>query len=318
MDNTIQIRYVGIDVAKDHLDVAFGANDKPVRVEYTAEGLETLIQRLKEMQPTLVVLESTGGLEVRLMAELCAAKIDVARVNPKRVREFAKASGRLAKTDQLDARTLLQYGEAIRPAATPLPGEQEQELAALLSRRRQLVAMRVMEQNRLNTAAEKMRPHIEKHLTWLDEEIAVIEQEISDFIQNSPDWAEKDALLQSVPGIGPVTALTLLAVLPELGKIDRKKIAALVGVAPFNRDSGRSKGKRHIHGGRPEVRSVLYMAVISAIRFNVVIKEFYERLLKAGKEKKVAIVACMRKLLTIVNAMLRNHQTWNPVIASGA
>lgn len=181
---------------------------------------------------------------------------------------------------------------------------------SLLSRRRQLIEMRVMEQNRLKTAGKTMQTRIEKHLTWLNEEITAIDQEISDFIQNTPSWAEKDELIQSVPGIGKVTARTLLAEMPELGTIDRKKVAALVGVAPFNRDSGRLQGKRHIYGGRSEVRSVLYMATISATRFNPVIKTFYERLLKAGKEKKVAIVACMRKLLTIINAMLRHNKPW--------
>jgi len=302
--------YVGIDVAKDHLDVAYGVKDKPDHVEYTAEGLKILVERLKAIQPKLVVLEATGGLEVRLMAELCPGNIPVARVNPKRVREFAKATGRFAKTDQLDARNLSQYGEAIQPMATPLPSEQEQELVSLLSRRRQLIEMHVMEQNRLKTAGKTMQTRIEKHLTWLNEEITAIDQEISDFIQNTPSWAEKDELIQSVPGIGKVTARTLLAEMPELGTIDRKKVAALVGVAPFNRDSGRLQGKRHIYGGRSEVRSVLYMATISATRFNPVIKTFYERLLKAGKEKKVAIVACMRKLLTIINAMLRHNKPW--------
>jgi transposase len=306
--------YVGIDVAKDHLDVAYGVNGKPEHVEYTTEGLKILIERLRAVQPKLVVLEATGGLEVRLMAELCAANVPVARVNPKRVREFAKATGRFAKTDQLDARNLSQYGEAIQPTATPLPSAQEQELVNLLNRRRQLIEMRVMEQNRLKMAGETMRPRIDKHLTWLNEEITAIDQEISDFIQNTPAWAEKDELIQSVPGIGKVTSRTLLAEMPELGTIDRKKIAALVGVAPFNHDSGRLQGKRHIYGGRPEVRSVLYMATLSATRFNPVIKTFYERLLKAGKEKKVAIVACMRKLLTIINAMLRHNKAWSVVV----
>jgi transposase len=307
-----QSLYVGIDVAKDHLDVAYGRNDKPERVEYTQEGLATLMERLKEKQPVLVVLESTGGLEVRLMTELCAASLPVARGNPKRVREFAKATGRLAKTDTLDASILSHYGEAIGPAVTPLPSEQEQTLAALVSRRRQLVEMRVMEGNRWHSAPESVRADIQKHLDWLDEETDAIEKKISDFIQNTPAWVEKDAILQSVRGIGEVSARTLLADLPELGTLNRKKIAALVGVAPFNRDSGQTRGKRHIQGGRPSVRKVLYMATLSAIRFNPVIKEFYKRLCAAGKEKKVAIVACMRKLLTILNAMLRSGKPWNP------
>ncbi|MBN2257595.1 MAG: IS110 family transposase [Anaerolineaceae bacterium] len=307
---------VGIDISKENLDVAVDDDEKPQRVEYTDEGLKALVERLKAIQPALIVIESTGGLEVRLMVELGAAGLPVARVNPGRVREYAKATGLLAKTDQLDARLLVAFGKAIGPAVTPLPSEQEQELAALLSRRRQLIDIRVMEQNRLHSASS-MRPNIQKHLDWLNEEITTIEQEISDFIQKTPLWAEKDAVLQSVPGIGKVSSRTLLADVPELGTLDRKKIAALVGVAPFNRDSGNLRGKRHIHGGRPGVRSVLYMATLSAIRSNPVIKAFYDRLLAAGKEKKVAIVACMRKLLTILNAMLRHRQVWNPAYISG-
>jgi transposase len=308
---------VGIDVSKENLDVAVDDDEKPQRVAYTTEGLKPLVEQLKAIQPALIVIESTGGLEIRMMAELGAVGLPVARVNPGRVREYAKATGLLAKTDQLDARLLVAFGKAIRPMVTPLPSEQEQELSALVSRRRQLIDIRVMEQNRLHSAASSMQPRIRKHLDWLDEEISTIEQEISDFIQKTPLWAEKDALLQSMPGIGKVSSRTLLAEVPELGTLDRKKIAALVGVAPFNRDSGHSRGKRHIQGGRPAVRSVLYMATLAAIRSNPVIKTFYDRLLAAGKEKKVAIIACMRKLLTILNAMLRHRQVWNPACISG-
>jgi transposase len=305
--------YVGIDVAKEHLDLAFGVDAAPERIAYTAAALQTLRERLQALPAVQVLVEATGGLEVRLLTELWTAKIAVTRLNPQRVREFAKASGRLAKTDRLDARLLAQFGAALQPAATPLPSADAQTLAALVSRRRQLVDMRTMEHNRRLSAPPTLHARIDKHLAWLDEEIAALEQEISDFIRQSPAWAEKDAVLQSVPGVGEVTARTLLAELPELGAMDRKKIAALVGVAPFNHDSGRLRGKRVIQGGRYAVRSVLYMAALSATRFNPTIRTFYEHLLAAGKDKKLAIVACMRKLLTILNAMLRDKRVWQPV-----
>jgi transposase len=308
--------YVGIDVAKEHLDVAFGSAAAPERIAYTSEALKTLLERLQALPAVQVIIEATGGLEARLLAELWAVKIAVARINPQRVREFAKASGRLAKTDRLDARLLAQFGAALQPAATPLPSADAQTLAALVSRRRQLVDMRTMEHNRRLSAPQTLHGRIDKHLAWLDEEIATLEQEISDFIRQTPGWAEKDAVLQSVPGVGQITAHTLLAAMPELGTIDRKKIAALVGVAPFNHDSGRLRGKRFIQGGRPEVRSVLYMAALSATRFNPTIRTFYEHLLAAGKDKKLAIVACMRKLLTILNAMLRDNSAWRTVATS--
>lgn len=315
-DTPATLMYVGIDVAKEHLDLAFGVDASPERVAYTAEALQTLRERLQALPAVQVIVEATGGLEVRLLTELWTAKIAVARINPQRVREFAKASGRLAKTDRLDARLLAQFGAALQPAVTPLPSADTQTLAALVSRRRQLVDMHTMEHNRRLSAPQTLHVRIDKHLAWLDEEIAALEQEISDFIRQSPAWAEKDAVLQSVPGVGQVTARTLLAEMPELGTIDRKKIAALVGVAPFNHDSGRLRGKRFIQGGRYAVRSVLYMAALSATRFNPTIRTFYEHLLVAGKEKKVAIVACMRKLLTLLNAMLRDNKTWHPAVAS--
>lgn len=315
-DRSAAPQYVGIDVAKDHLDLAFGATAAPERLGYTTTALKTLVGRLQALPAVQVIVEATGGLEVRLLAELWAAHLPVARVNPQRVREFAKASGRLAKTDQLDARRLAQFGAALQPAATPLPDAATETLAAWVSRRRQLIDMRTMEHNRRLSAPETLHAQLDKHLAWLDAEIAALEQEISDFIRQSPAWTAKDAVLQSVPGVGQVTARTLLAEMPELGTIDRKQIAALVGVAPFNHDSGRLRGKRFIQGGRYEVRSVLYMATLSATRFNPTIRTFYEHLLAAGKAKKVAIVACMRKLLTMLNAMLRDMQPWNPVSAS--
>lgn len=306
------VLYVGIDVAKEHLDLAFGATATPEQIAYTTAALTPLVTRLQALPAVQVIVEATGGLEVPLLTALWAAGLAVARVNPQRVREFAKASGRLAKTDRLDAQLLAQFGAALQPAATALPSAASQTLAALVERRRQVVAMRTMESNRRLSASPTVQAHLDQHLAWLDAEIAALEQEINDFIQQTPAWAEKDGILQSVPGVGQVTARTLLAALPELGAIDRKKIAALVGVAPFNHDSGRLRGKRFIQGGRYEVRSVLYMATLSATRYNPIIHTFYEHLLAAGKAKKLAIVACMRKLLTILNAMLRDKQAWNP------
>ncbi|MEI7902305.1 MAG: transposase, partial [bacterium] len=230
-DTSVALLYVGIDVAKDHLDLAFGATAAPERLAYTAEALQQLVARLQALPAVQVIVEATGGLEVRLLTALWAANLVVSRVNPQRVREFAKASGRLAKTDRLDAQLRAQFGAALQPAATPLPSAETATLVALVNRRRQLVEMRTMEHNRRLSAPPTLHERIDNHLAWLEIEISALEQEISDFIQQSPAWAEKDAVLQSAPGVGPVTARTLLATLPELGAIDRKKIAALVGVA---------------------------------------------------------------------------------------
>lgn len=302
--------FVGIDVSKLRLDVAIGINGGSWWVENSPTGCAELIARLKSIQPTLIVLESTGGYEKQALAELYAAGLPAARVNPGRVREFAKSIGQLAKTDRLDAVLLARFAEAVRPETATLPSEDAQYLVALVNRRRQLLEMHVAEQNRLSTAPKRMDEGIRKHLHWLKEEIRSLEAELDDFIQGSPLWKEKGDLLRSVPGIGDITAFTLLAELPELGQLNRKQIAALVGVAPLNRDSGHMRGKRHIHGGRTSVRSILYMATLSATRFNPVIRGFYQRLLQAGKLKKVALVACMRKLLTILNAILRHHSPW--------
>lgn len=316
MDARSISKTVGIDVSKAWLDVAVGAQEQPWRVANSAEGIADLVARLQPLAPELIVLESTGGLEGMVLAELHAAGLPVARVNPGRVREFAKATGRFAKTDRLDARILAQYAQAIRPEPVHLPSEDEQYLAALVSRRRQLLEMLVAEKNRLSTTPKRLQERVRKHLDWLKEEIRALEQEIEEFIRHTPLWREKDELLKSVPGIGDITACTLLAELPELGQLNRKEIAALVGVAPFNRDSGRIQGKRHIRGGRTSVRNPLYMATLSATRFNPVIRTFYQHLLANGKEKKVALVACMRKLLTILNAILRHHQPWRLAPAS--
>jgi len=313
MDTTLAVvpQYVGIDVAKAHLDWVVGPTASE-RGDYTAAMLTQLVTRLQALPAVHVIVEATGGLEAPLLAALWAAKIPVTRVNPQRVREFAKASGRLAKTDRLDARLLAQFGAALQPAATPPPSATGQALAALLERRRQLLEMRTMEQNRRLSAPPALHERIDKHLAWLDTEIAALEQELSTGIQQDPAWAEKEAVIDSAPGVGTITAHTVLIGLPELGDLNSKQIAALVGVAPFNHDSGRLRGKRTIQGGRYAVRSVLYMATLSATRYNPVIRTFYERLLAAGKAKKVAIVACMRKLLVILNAMVRDMQPWNP------
>lgn len=316
MTETVSPVFVGIDVSKERLDISPGGAGKVWSATNTPAGWTELIQQLKPLKPAVVVLESTGGYETQVLAELYHAGLPVARVNPGRVREFAKSIGQLAKTDQLDARVLARFAEAVRPEPAKLADEDEQYLAGLVNRRRQLLEMHVAEQNRLYTAPKQMRQRINHHLEWLKNEIRTLEAEIDDFIQGSPMWKEKGDLLRSVPGVGNITAFTLLADLPELGTMDRKQIAALVGVAPLNRDSGRRSGKRRIYGGRSSVRTTLYMATLTAIRCNPVIHAFYHRLLQAGKEKKVAIVACMRKLLTILNSMLRHHSPWRCVPAS--
>jgi transposase len=304
--------YVGIDVSKGRLDVAVGEQGEFWNVANDEKGIAKLAERMKEVQPELIVLESTGGLELPVMAELYASQMPVALVNPGRVREFAKSIGLLAKTDKLDARLLARFAEAVRPMLTHLPDEQEQRLIALVTRRRQLIEMLVAEQNRLNTVRHSMRANLEEHITWLRQALADLDQEIQEFIQQSPLWKDKGDLLQSVPGVGPVTACTLLAELPELGRLDRKKIAALVGVAPLNDDSGHRRGKRRVKGGRSSVRNVLYMAALVASRFNPILRLFYQRLIQRGKVKKVALTACMRKLLTFLNAIIRDQQRWNP------
>jgi len=304
--------YVGIDVSKGRLDVAIGEQGEFWNVANDEKGIAKLVERMKEEQPELIILESTGGLELPLMAELHTSHLPVALVNPGRVREFAKSIGLLAKTDKLDARLLARFAEAVKPAVTHLPDDQEQHLIALVVRRRQLIEMLVAEQNRLHTVRLSLRDNLQEHITWLHKALADLDQEIHDFIHQSPIWKDKQDLLQSVPGVGPVTACTLLAALPELGTLDRKKIAALVGVAPFNDDSGHRRGKRRVKGGRSLVRCALYMSALSASKFNPLIRLFYQRLIQRRKEKKVALTACMRKLLTFLNAVIRDHKPWNP------
>lgn len=308
--------FVGIDVSKSELDIATNENAKGWLVSNDASGIAALTAQLQSFQPALIVVESTGGYEAPLVAELFANGLPIARVNPGRVREFAKSVGQLAKTDQIDARVLVRFAQAVRPAVVQLPSAEAQALAALVARRRQVIEMLTAEQNRLGTAPWNVQGRIEKHLTWLQSELQTLNQDLQDEIDRNPQWQSQADILRSAPGIGGVTAMTMIAELPELGHLNRKRIAALAGVAPVNRDSGRKRGKRRTQGGRAQVRSVLYMATLSATRHNPVIKSFYQRLLAAGKEKKVALVACMRKLLTILNAMLREHRPWCPSLAT--
>jgi transposase len=302
--------FVGIDVSKAQLDVAVHNQPSSWQADNTDAGIAELAKQLQAMNPTLVVLEATGGFELRLVAELAAGKLPVVVTNPRRVRNFARSTGKLAKTDKLDAKMLAHFAAALRPEPRALPSDQEEQLTALLTRRRQIVDMLTVEKNRLHTVRSAMRADIEEHIAWLTQKLDALDAEMDQFIQGSALWQEKATLLKSVPGIGRITASTLLAMLPELGTLNRQQIAALVGVAPVNKDSGRKQGKRRIFGGRAAVRSVLYMAALSAKKYNPKIKKFYEHLLTQGKEKKVALTACMRKLLVILNAMLRTKQSW--------
>lgn len=303
---------VGIDVAKDKLDVAIG--DAPAfTVPRTEADIADLVARLVREQPELVVIEATGGLEITTATALVAAKLHVAVVNPRQVRDFARATGRLAKTDAIDAAVLVHFGRAVHPKAHPLPDEATRELDALLDRRRQLIGMRTMEENRLaSTVRGKARSDIEAHLRWLEKHIAAIDEELSRKIRSSPVWREKDDLLRGIQGIGPGTSHTLLAALPELGQVSGRKLVALVGLAPMNDDSGRHRGARHIQGGRKQVRTMLYMAALAAKRHNPALRALAERLENAGKAPKVIVIAVARKLLVIANAVIRTRTPWNP------
>ena len=305
-------RYVGIDVAKSRLDIAVRPDEEQWSVPNEEEGIDTLVSRLKELEPALVVLEATGGLELAVTAALAACELPVVVVNPRQVRDFARAAGQLAKTDRLDARALAFFGEAVQPTPRPLPDAQTQALAALLTRRRQVVAMVTAEKNRLHAARPSVHKEIRRHILWLQKSLAKLDSDLGDALRLSPVWREKDDLLQSVPGVGPTLSVTLLAELPELGTLDRRLIASLVGVAPLNRDSGFLRGKRTVWGGRARVRAALYMGTLAATRFNPVIKAFYQRLCATGKAKKLALTACMRKMLVILNSILRRRVKWGP------
>jgi transposase len=306
--------FIGIDVAKAQLDVAVrstGATGERWTAPQTEAGVADLVARLQPLAPTLIVLEATGGLERLASAALAAAGLPVAVVNPRQVRDFAKATGRLAKTDRLDAQVLAHFAEAVRPQPRPVPEEQAQLLSAHLARRRQLVEMLTAEKNRLGTAPRPVRQRIQTHIAWLEQELQEVEDDLGTTLRASPVWREQDDLLRSVPGVGPVVSTTLLAELPELGTLNRKQIAALVGVAPLNRDSGTFRGRRTVWGGRARVRAVLYLAALVAVRHNPVLRAFYDRLCAAGKPKKVALTACMHKLLVILNALLKHRTRWS-------
>jgi transposase len=316
MNETIVEKFVGIDVSKSTLDVSIEPAGQTLHVTYDEAGVSQIVDRLKDVAPTLIVLEATGGLEVRIATELASKGLPIAVINPRQARDFAKATGRLAKTDQVDAAMLVAFAKAIRPQVRPLKDEDTLALNDMVSRRRQLIDMRVQETLRLGTAASKaLQKNLNKHITWLDKQIGEIDHDLTARLRASEVWRAKDDLLRGIPGVGAVTALTMLAKCPELGSLNRREIAALTGVAPLANDSGKHRGKRFIWGGRADVRAVLYMAALAAMRCNEPIKVFAERLKKAGKPPKVVIVACMRKLLTIMNSMLKNNSPWNPEFA---
>jgi transposase len=310
--------FAGVDVSKDRLDVCLRWSE-PERhyeeeeafvVDYDDSGIDALVSRLLEERSVLVILEATGGFERTVVGALAAEGLPLVVVNPRQVRDFARATGRLAKTDRIDAAILARFAEAVRPAPKPLPDREIHALQAIVARRRQLLGMLAAENNRLGEAPKPVAKRIEAHVRWLEKELCRTERDLEAAIESSPVLGENEALLRSVPGVGPVLARTLLAGVPELGTLTHKRLAALVGVAPLNRDSGTLRGHRSVWGGRAEVRAALYMGALVATRHNAVIGEFYERLLAAGKPKKVALVACMRKLLSILNAVLKHRTPW--------
>jgi transposase len=309
-DNTLA-RFIGIDVSKLWLDVATLPERETRRFSNDGAGQEQLGAWLVQLAPELIVMEATGGFETRVATVLAAEGLALAVVNPRHVRDFARAFGILAKTDRIDASVLATFAEKVHPPVRPLPDEDRRELIDLVDRRRQLVTMRAEEKTRLSQATASARQDIKEHIEWLDERLRRLDIDLTAKLRSSSLWKAKEEILISVPGVGRVTVFTLLARLPELGALNRRAIAALTGVAPFARDSGQHRGRRMIWGGRADVRSVLYMAAVTAARINPVIKSFYLRLKQAGKPAKVALTACMRKLLTILNTMLRTNQSWH-------
>jgi transposase len=303
--------FIGIDVAKDVLDIAVRPTGDTWQVTNDEAGITALVNQLKTLRPTLIVLEATARLHAAAVAAVAAAGLPIQAVNPRQVRDFAKATGILAKTDAIDARLLAHFADAVRPAVRPLPDAQTQALSMLLARRRQLVEMMTAERNRRVGVSPSIRAGIDEHLAWLKTRLDQADRELIHRLRDSPLWRERDDLFEGVPGVGPILTATLLADLPELGMLSHKQIAALVGIAPFNRDSGRQRGKPLIWGGRSAVRAMLYMATLTATRFNPLIRAFYQRLVANGKLRKVALVACMHKLLTILNAMVRRNTPWD-------
>lgn len=301
--------YVGIDVSQECLDVALPGRKKALHLGYDESGLERLRQLLLELRPEGVIVEASGGFERQLMTSLLLAGLPVSLVNPRQVRDFARSLGQLAKTDAIDARLLARFGEVLKPEVSRLSEGADEEMRALELRRRQLVGMIVAERNRLRSAP-RTAERIQEHLRWLEKEVKEIEEELRKLIESDPEWRAKVEIMESMPGIGPVLSVTLLSGLPELGALNKKEIAALVGVAPLNWDSGKLRGKRAVWGGRAHIRSALYMAALVAMRCNPIIRAFYQRLCQAGKPKKVALVAAMRKLLVILNSMLKYKTKW--------
>jgi len=313
---------VGIDVAKAALVIAVRPSGERWSVTNDERGVATLVARLRALAPQLIVLEATGGYELLGVAALAAAALPVVVVNPRQVRDFARATGQLAKTDRIDADLLALFADRVRPAVRPIADAEAQELDALLTRRRQLLEMLGAERHRLGQVFGKgkrpVRKGLKAHISYLERELHMADTDLGELVRQSPAWRERDDLLQSVPGVGRVVSLTLLAELPELGRLSRRAIAKLVGIAPLSRDSGTLRGRRFVQGGRASVRAMLYMAALVATKRNTLIRAFYQRLVAAGKPKKLALVACMRKLLTILNTMVRTRQPWCPDLTTGA
>jgi len=314
----MNVTFVGIDVSKEKFDIHVRPIDQSEMFSYDDEGLNKLVDLLKRVHPQVIVLEATGGYERRLVAVLLTHDLPVVVINPQRVRHFAKATGQIAKTDRIDAAVLSLFAQTLQPEPRSLPDAFSEQLRDLLARRRQILEMIVAEKNRLETSRKPIRGQILQHIKWLEKRLVSVDRDLNDQIQSSPTWKTKDQLLRSVPSIGPVGSSSLLIQLPELGTLNRHQIAALVGIAPINQDSGRFKGHRITQGGRASVRSALYMCTLVATRHNPLIKAFYQRLVLAGKPKMVALVASMRKLLTILNSIIKHNRSWNPSYAEKA